>query len=308
MIQILGRILLIIISFIAYPFTGEARTWSVDNLEMVHLKDARRYVCDPDGYMRQAERDSTDAILQRLERDKGVETVVVVAEHLEGDDPFQFGIDLSRKYGIGSKKSDTGLIIILSPGDRSYYILTGRGLEGTLPDAICKRVENQVMLPLLKEKRWGEAIYATVSALDKIIRGDSTVIKEADETSENSVGFVLFIIFIFASFIFLIAYSAQPRCPKCNKKSLKAYEQKTVRTAHGMRLMVTYRCTNCGHIVTKQQDPPSTGSGNLATGILLGALLGGGGRNSGGGFGDGGFGGGSFGGGSFGGGGAGGRF
>lgn len=302
MIQMFQRILFIITLIIAYPVMGEAKIWRVDDIEMVHLKDAHRYVCDPDGYMHQTERDSTDAILQRLEQDKGVEAVVVVAEHLEGDDPFQFGIDLSRKYGIGNKKSDTGLIIILSPGDRSYYILTGRGLEGTLPDAICKRVESQVMLPLLKQERWGEAIYKTVATLDKIIRGDHSVIKETQDTTNSNEFMGLFIVLAFFGFTALFAYAAQPRCPKCQKKQLKVQSQKTMRTKHGLRLFVTYRCTHCGHIVTREQDPPSTGSGNLASGILLGTILGNGGR------GGGGFGGGSFGGGSFGGGGAGGRF
>ena len=56
---------------------------------MVHLKDARRYVCNPDGVLSQAAVDSTDLLLQALEKEKGVETVVVVVEEEEESDELQ---------------------------------------------------------------------------------------------------------------------------------------------------------------------------------------------------------------------------
>lgn len=295
------RILLAVL--LSFPYFAWAATWSVETLEMVHLKDARRYVCDPDNYLSAVEKDSIDAMLYRLERDKGIETVVIVAEHLQGDDPFRFGIDLSKKYGIGNKKTDTGLIVILSPGDRSYYILTGRGLEGVLPDAVCKRVEQRVMLPLLKQRRWGAALVETTTALDRIIREDPVVIKQfaAQEDDTDIIVGLLLILLFFG----MIAYFATPRCPQCKKKKIKLIEQRHVRTPQGLRLQVVYQCSHCGKTFCKDQDPPSVGEGDLAAGVLLGGLLGSGGghrRGSGGSWG------GSFGGGSFGGGGAGGRF
>ena len=91
-------------------------------------------VCNPDGVLSADATQRTNLLLKALEKDKGIQTVVVVVKQLEGDDPYQFGMDLARKYGIGNKQR-TGLIVILATEDRSYQILTGNGLEGTLPDA-----------------------------------------------------------------------------------------------------------------------------------------------------------------------------
>lgn len=44
--------------------------WTVDNLPMVHLQDARRYVCDPDGLLSVAARDSADRMLAVWNRQK----------------------------------------------------------------------------------------------------------------------------------------------------------------------------------------------------------------------------------------------
>ena len=77
--------------------------WTPETLPMVHLADARRYVCNPDGLMSAAAVDSTDTVLHRLEREKGIESLVVIVRQIEGGDPYEFGMALARKYGVGSQ-------------------------------------------------------------------------------------------------------------------------------------------------------------------------------------------------------------
>lgn len=279
-----------------------ARKWSVDNLEMVYLKDSTQYVCNPDGVMGDSARVATNRILRRLEVDKGVQTVVVVVEHLDGDDPFTFGMDLSRKYGIGNKQN-TGLIIILATEDRSYQILTGRGLEGTLPDAICRRVENRVMVPQLKKANWDAAILETVRALDQVVRGDSTIVGDNDSDDDDlpAVAILIICMIVGASVIgIVVSIAAHKKCPKCGKsKHVRLVKSIT----KGRKKTCTWHCTKCNHTFETTEQ---IGNDSLGGGAGAGPIIIGGGHRRSGGFG--GFGGGSFGGGSFGGGGAGGRF
>lgn len=280
---------------LAIALPALAQKWSVDNLEMVYLKDSTQYVCNPDGVMGDSARIATNRILRRLEVEKGVQTVVVVVKHLDGDDPFTFGMDLSRKYGIGNKQN-TGLIIILATEDRSYQILTGRGLEGTLPDAICRRVEDRIMVPQLKKANWDAAILETVRALDQVVRGDSTIIGDNDSDDDNLPAVLILITGIVVAGI-VIAIVKRKKCPKCGKsKHLRLVKSIT----KGQKKTCTWHCTKCNHTfeTTEQIGNDSLGGGAGAGPIIIG----GGHRRSGG------FGGGSFGGGSFGGGGSGGRF
>ena len=176
--------------------------WTPETLPMVHLQDSTRYVCNPDGVLSVGTQHEVDALLLALEQAKGVETVVVVVKSIEGDAPYEFGMQLSRKYGIGSKEQNSGLIVILCTEDRSYQILTGRGLEGTLPDAICRRVQNQVMVPLLKQGLWDSAIAETMKTLDGIIRQDPTLMRTYAE--EDIDPFVLVIIIATSSLVLFI--------------------------------------------------------------------------------------------------------
>ena len=282
--------------------------WTVDKLPMVHLQDARRYVCNPDGVLSQEAVQAIDARLMALEKQTGVQTVVVVVKSLDPDDPFEFGIDLSKKYGIGLKGKDTGLIVILATEDRSYQILTGEGLEGTLPDALVNRIQDQVMVPKLKDGEWDAAMVSTIEALDGVIRQDAELIEQYElEEEEMTWGEILLIIVILAGIIAFLWYICwrSSKCPKCGQHSYGYVGEKRVVLDGKRKIVKTYRCKKCGYEHNETEDDPDSGGGSggaLATSMLLwgvGRALGGGGRSGGGG---------SFGGGSFGGGGSGGRF
>lgn len=301
------RIFLLLL--VLLPAVLHAEGWTPETLPMPHLQDARRYVCNPDDVLSPAAVDSTDALLARLERDKGIETVVVAVKHLEGDDPYGFGMALARKYGVGSKQQNTGLIVIVATEDRSYQILTGRGLEGALPDAICRRVENRIMVPALKEGDWDTAIVRTMQAIDGHVRGDDSLLpaEEGDDATARVIGlFIAVFIMALVGLLAFINYKGSHRqCPHCGKRKLRRISSSLVHVNGKRKVRTRWRCTNCGYTEVRDDDAPS--GGGLHGGIWVPPLIMGGGTGHGFG-GGGGFSGGSFGGGSFGGGGSGGRF
>ncbi len=290
-----------------YSIVAFATKWNPETLPMVYLQDASQYVCNPDGVLSADATQQTNLMLKALERDKGVQTVVVVVKQLEGDDPYQFGMDLSRKYGIGNKQR-TGLIIILATEDRSYQILTGNGLEGTLPDGICRRIQNRVMIPELKKGDWDAAIVKTVESIDKYIRGDESIKADSTNDSDENDGWLAgLVIFGLLAFFALAAYYGSPRkkCPNCHAqmKRMKEERRRHPQTNKKMILRV-WVCPKCGNTINEWMDIPkgNSGSGFGSGPIILGGFGGGRGASGGGSIG------GSFGGGSFGGGGSGGRF
>lgn len=295
---LLGFLLLLL------PFMARAEKWTPETLPMVHLQDARRFVCNPDGVLAPATVAHNDSLLQRLLADKGVETVVVVVKQLKGDDPYEFGMALARKYGIGSKTQNSGLILILATEDRSYQILTGTGLEGTLPDAICSRIERRVMVPLLKEEQWDEAITATLGSIDGYIRKDPSLMAEVDEAEDPMDALIGLGLTVFFGFLFigmLVLFTRNSKCPRCKQARLQTIKSQRIRLQGSQKWYIasTLRCPRCGFekVDTKEED-------NGLNGGIPPIIIGGG---RGGSLGGGSFGG-SFGGGMFGGGGAGGRF
>lgn len=303
----LKRILIFLIGLACLAIGAKAGGWTPETLPMVHLQDARRYVCNPDGVLSQAATDTVDALLASLERDKGVETVVVAVKHLEGDDPYTFGMELARKYGVGDAEQSTGLIVILATEDRSYQILTGNGLEGTLPDAICRRIQNRVMVPALKRGDWDAAIVGTMQAVDGYVRGNPTLRAQYGEKSDwwgrlGGVAVTLFVLILVA--VVASRASVRRRCPRCHRLTLRLVREERIQQGGRTWLRRHWQCRHCKYEeTTADREPP--GGGGLHHGTWWPPFIPGGGF---GGRGGGGFSGGSFGGGSFGGGGSGGRF
>ncbi len=293
-----------------FPVLATAATWTPDNLRMVHLDDKTRYVCDPDGYLQASTLAQADRLLALWEEQKGVESVVVIAEHLEGDDPYTFGMELARKYGIGNKQQSSGFILLISPGDRSYRILTGNGLEGTLTDALCRRVENRYMVPALKKGDWDTALLSTLQALNDPILYDKGLSASPDEEDADlllirrvlivmALGFLIF-------FIVYIYLSTFRRCPQCGKRKMTCVvdEHIIVDKKHYRRKV--WHCAACDHQQEEEkEDEEENNNDNHGSPLYVPPLYPGGGGFRHTGFGNGG---GSFGGGSFGGGGSGGRF
>ena len=302
-------ILLLTFLLLTLPFAGGVQAekrWRAEDIEMVHLKDARRYVCNPEGIIDAATVAAADSVLAALERDKGVQTVVVVVEHLDPDDPYTFGMNLGRLHGIGSKQSNTGLIVVLATKDRSYTILTGTGLEGTLPDAICRRIQNRVMVPLLKKREWSRAIFETLKSLGGYIRGDGTIKADIEEDDDWGALAGLSVAAIFVLFTVIVIIQADKKqrrdCPQCGgKKTMHVTGTKAILKNRRPYARKTLTCQTCGHTITQDDPIDNSGAGGGAVPPIIPIGGFGGGRG-------GGFSGGSFGGGLFGGGGSSGRF
>ena len=287
-----------------------AATYTPDNLPIPYLQDKTQYVSNPDGILEQTTVDSLNLWLGKMEASHGVQTVLAVVERIEGGEAYDFSMALGRKYGIGSKEQNTGLIIVLATEDRAYYILTGRGLEGTLPDAICKRIENNQMLPYLREGEWDEAMLNTVRAITLYVDGDDSLVGKSDFSNDEDIEALIafgICMAIGLGLIFLgIWYEERKKsyCPSCKQHKMKKISGYTTKNKFLGVLSHhdTYRCSNCQFTKELHWDE-NLNSGGGAGGAAAGGALGGSFFGRGGGS----FGG-SFGGGSFGGGGAGGHF
>ena len=283
-----------------------SKVYTPTTIPMVHLEDRTRYTCNPDGILSANAVNTMDSIFYALEQQTGIQTVVAVVGEIDPADCFEFAHALFTAQGVGQQGKDNGLVILLSTEERCIQFITGYGLEGSLPDAICKRIQSKYMVDLLGDERWDEAMVAGSRALYKHLMGDPTLIEEerqeAEEDRQALIGFMVFMVAAILIFVIIgyIVIRKQSQCPQCKQHTLKRSGSMTVMRRNGIRRdQVTFTCTNCGHNVYRIEDH-HIGGGSIGGGPVIG-----GGRGSS--FGGGSFGG-SFGGGRSGGGGAGSRF
>lgn len=285
----------------------QAKEYTIKEIPMVHLQDRTRYVSNPDGVLSASAVATMDSILFALEQKTGIQTLVVAVTGIEGGDCFDFAYRLGKEMGVGQKERDNGLVILLSTDERCVQFATGYGLEGVLPDAICKRIQSRYMVEHLGKNDWDAGMVAGIRAVNGYLDGSMENIGGAEEDDDTAILIFMGAIFAIIIVVSIVAAFFSGRCPKCKKRqALQRISSQVLSRKNGVITSeVTYLCKYCGHQVTKKEqssDPnfrgPRGGSGPT---IFMGG--GGFGGRSGGGFS-----GGSFGGGSFGGGGAGSRF
>lgn len=286
---------------------AQSRIYKVEDIPLVHLKDARRYVSNPDGILSPAVVSAIDSTLYALEHETGIQTLVVAVGQIEGGDCFDFAYRLGRENGIGQKETDNGLVVLLVTGERCIQFATGYGIEGDLPDATCKQIQVRYMNPYFKDGNWDAGMLAGIHAIRAQLNGTGEPLQAPEDDDTFLLFSIFFCCFILVPLFLWLNARQRKRCPKCHKRALRQVSVQTLsRTAGYHTDEVTYVCRHCGNVVRKQRrirdDDDFHHRGGNGWPFLGGPFFGGGGHSGGS------FGGGSFGGGDFGGGGAGSKF
>ena len=290
--------------------TLQARAYRVDDIENVQITNRYRYTTNPDGILAEWAVAKIDSVCYDL-RHRGIaQTAVVAVKEIKGDDVFEFAYELFSRWGVGSK-SNSGIGIILVEDQREIRFVTGQGIEGVLPDAICKRIQTQYMLPHFRNGDYSSGMVAGMEAIRLVLNGSELDAGGNDDyiasEEEPTIAIITFFMLMMAGgmIILYLAVRASHRCPNCKQIALQKDSARVISRNFGATTYEdTYICTKCGTIVKrKRQDYDSTHNNRRGGGPII---MGGGGLGRG--FGGGSSFGGGWGGGSFGGGGAGSRW
>ncbi len=112
-----------------------------------------------------------DAELRAHQTAHGAQVVVVTLATLDGREIADYGYKLGRHWGIGDAKRDDGALLIVAPNERAVRIEVGRGLEGTLTDALSRIIIEREILPRFKQGDFDGGVRAGVTAILATISG-----------------------------------------------------------------------------------------------------------------------------------------
>jgi len=280
-----------------------AAAYRTADIPNVQLADRTRYTSNPDGILSAESVRRIDSLCAALRGQGIAQAAVVAVDDIVGDDVFDFAIELFRRWGVGRADADNGLGVLLVKERREIRFVTGGGLEGVLPDALCKRIQLEYMLPSFRESDYDAGMVAGMQAVAEVLTGGALDFgPEPDDDLSVWAVLALFAGFVLLPFAVAIAlFVRRKRCPECRKLTLVQQGERLLSaTLRSRTVEYTYVCSHCGAVV-KRRSRSFRDDDGFGGGMGGGTLFGGG-------FGGGSVGGGSFGGGSFGGGGAGSRW
>lgn len=115
-----------------------------------------------------------DNICQQLDQKAHAQIAVVTVNSLDGSDVESYAVDLYKQWGIGSKATNHGVLILLAVQDRKYRIEVGYGLEPILPDGKVGGFGREAV-PLLRQNDYGGAVSLMTSRVADVIAQDAGI-------------------------------------------------------------------------------------------------------------------------------------
>ena len=126
--------------------------------------------------------------------------VIAIINSTEGENINYLGAQWGEKWGIGQEKEDNGILILLAKDDRKIAISTGKGIEGTLTDALSKRIITNEIIPEFKKGDFYSGLNMGTDAIFEVLKGTYSNTNRKDISSIVpvilAVAFLIFIVLL----------------------------------------------------------------------------------------------------------------
>lgn len=193
---------LVILFLISADLAAQSTVQSIPNQKLINGS----YVSNPDHILSAETAAQIDTLLRSLENKTSVQVAVVAVESIGEADIFEFAQELFNAWGIGI--NDNGLLVLLVKDIHNIRFHTGYGVEGMLPDVVCKRIQREYMVPEFKRGNYNAGMLAGLTQVEKILT-DPVSVKELKtpeaEEVKAWVGFVVLFVIIFVPLV-LVSY------------------------------------------------------------------------------------------------------
>ncbi len=130
--------------------------------------------------------------LAQFERTTSNQIVVAIFSHLQSDSSVEdYAVRVAQAWGVGQRDKKNGAVLFIFSQDRKLFIQVGYGLEGPLPDALCKQIISNEITPRFRTGDFTGGVTAGVHAMLAAVRGEyrGTGRTVADERGAGGLGF-----------------------------------------------------------------------------------------------------------------------
>lgn len=165
-----------------------------------------RLVVDYANILTDSEEDMLERKLIALDDSTSNQICVVTVPSLN-DRPIE---DVStatfRAWGIGNKKTNNGVLLLLSVADHQIRIEVGYGLEGAIPDIVCGNIIDSDLKPAFRANNFYKGIELAVNDLSKAAAGEYKIKNIRKKNNGKGLGFgAIPLIIFFIVLIFLLS-------------------------------------------------------------------------------------------------------
>lgn len=136
-----------------------------------------------------------------------VQVVVVTMKTLGGAGADDFAIELGKQWGVGNKKTNNGVVMLVSmePGKRKVFIAPGYGLESSLTDYTAKTIVDAEIITQFKQENYYRGIENGVDAIIQATKGEYEAPEGyANRGKGSGGGGIVFLVMILILFFIIV--------------------------------------------------------------------------------------------------------
>lgn len=190
------------------------------------------YVVDQTGVLTTNNINDLNIKIDKISKSTANEIAVLMIDSVGNDSIEDIGYETFKKWGVGKKGLDNGVLIVIAVSSKKARIETGKGTTGEITDIQAKQIITDIMRPQFRAGNMMGCVSNSIDAIAGLLENKH---KEAIELKAKPVeskelgfgGFVL-ILFGIASFIGLGVYLFSSS--KSNKTEDESYSSFPPRT------------------------------------------------------------------------------
>ena len=104
--------------------------------------------------------------LENFERQTSEQILVAVYPKMQSDSSVEdYTVRVARSWRAGQKDKNNGAVLFVFVQDHKMFLQVGYGLEGVLPDALCKRIISEQITPRFKAGDFDGGLTAGVQSI-----------------------------------------------------------------------------------------------------------------------------------------------
>jgi uncharacterized protein len=111
--------------------------------------------------------------LENFERQSSDQILVAIFPKMQSDSSIEdYTVRVARSWQAGQKAKNNGAVLFVFIQDHKMFLQVGYGLEGVLPDALCKRIIDEQITPRFKAGDFDGGLTAGVQSILAATKGE----------------------------------------------------------------------------------------------------------------------------------------
>lgn len=161
-------------------------------------------VTDYTGSLSADQKQSLENKLVAFNDSTSTQIAVVLIKSVGDYDIAEYATNLGRKWGIGQKGKNNGILMLIAVGDRKVTIQTGYGAEGGVPDITSHEIIENDITPNFKQGNYYAGIDAGTNSLIKYMKGEYKAPAQVKQKNNGGGGGSIFIVIIIVVVVIIL--------------------------------------------------------------------------------------------------------